>query len=502
MPMDRAYTADYRLIFTNEAKKGKTYFCPSCNGVLDFYPGKYNKPHFRHKRGVPEEIRQACELYSPTLSTFNNFEQEELANQQVRLVVMPNNSSYNFFLRFPCIESKFTSRVIYDDLYFTYYCDEIENLNLNNKNLLSSINECLMEVPLKESYTFTCDNLKYEKILNLQISGKYEPFKNGVLIFKNIQGEYRSIQYRQITIEGRFFIMSKSSLVNIPENIEIILSIKIGDIYLYDLVMPRSLDENLKKWFNKELHYTVLPTTSYLDLIRPVRFKKLGSIYEVLSDVCELRLTNMGIENVNSRICILSPLGEIKKVRPSEQGVISLNLFYSGDYRIWVETGISEIYTIRKKDSIINQYKNSKYFAISDESNLLNSKIIYSDKIDISTNIPFTLHNTSEICYLYKNGGNFTIESPAILTLPRILKVELRNQLQEGSVAINWDVILSVLIAAKKYPKRIYNRNLMWKLKNILQESEYTHKKFLLSLIRKQGVYVPEPIINELEKLR
>lgn len=500
--MEYAYTSENKLISSSDAFKHGNYECPVCRGRLQFFPGKSNKPHFRHTKDVPKAIKQACELYSSTLSTFNHFEQEELANQQVRLVVTPNNSSYNFSLRFPCIEAKFTSRVIYDDLYFNYYCDEVENLILNNKSLLFSINECLIEVPFNESYTFTCDNPKYEKYINLQISGKYEPFRNGSLIFKNIQGEYRSVQYRQITLEGRFFIMSKTSLVNIPENIEVISSTKIDQIYLYDLIMPESLDEKLTEWFNKELHYTVLPTTSYLDLIKPIRFKKLGSTYEVLSDECELLWTSKGIQIVNPIICIVSPLGEIKRVCPSEEGIISLKLVSPGDYRISVEAGISEIYTIRKKGEITNNTPDSKHFTINDENHLLNSKMIYSDSIEISTNLPFNLHNTFEICYPFKYGGNHNIEAPAILTLPRILKVELRNQLQEDSIKINWDTILHILMTAKKYPKRVYSRNLMEKLKNLLQKSEYTHKKFLLSLIRKQSVYVPEPIINELEKLR
>ncbi|WP_342543130.1 hypothetical protein MHH33_05160 [Paenisporosarcina sp. FSL H8-0542] len=500
--MEYAYTSENKLISSSEAFKRGDYECPVCRGRLNFFPGKSNKPHFRHTKDVPKAIKQACELYSFTLSTFNHFEQEELANQQVRLVVTPNNSSYNFSLRFPFIEAKFTSRVIYDDLYFNYYCDEFDNLTLNNKSLLFSINECLKEVPLNELYTFSCDNPKYEKMLNLHISGKYEPFRNGALLFKNIQGEYRSIHYRQLTLEGRFFIMSKYSLRNIPKNIEVISSTKINRIYLYDLVMPEILDENLQNWFNKELHYTVLPATSYLDLIKPIRFKKIGSTYEVLSDECELLCTTKGIQIANPMICIVSPLGELKRFRLSEEGIISLKLVSSGDYRLTVEAGVSEVYTIRKKEKIVNNTPYSKHFTISDENYLLNSKTIYSDSIEISTNLPFNLHNTTEICYPYKYGGDHNIQAPAILSLPRLWKLELRDPLQEVLTKINWDIILHIFIAAKKYPKKVYSRSLMKKLESELQKSEYQHKKFLLSLIRKQSVYVPEPIINELEKLR
>ncbi|MED3804478.1 hypothetical protein P4562_21495 [Lysinibacillus xylanilyticus] len=501
--MDYAYTSENKLISASEAFKREDYECPVCRGRLHFFPGKSNKPHFRHTKDVPKAIKQACELYSFSLSTFNHFEQEELANQQVRLVVTPNNSSYNISLRFPRIESKFTSRVIYDDLYFNYYCDELDNLVLNNKNLLFSINECLKEVPLKELYTFSCDNPKYEKILNLNISGKYEPFRNGSLLFKNIQGEYRSIHYRQLTLEGRFFIMSKNSLENIPENIEIISSTKINRIYLYDLIMPECIDENLRDWFNKELHYTVLPATSYLDLIKPLRFKKIGSTYEVLSDDCELLCTTKGIQIANPMICIVSPLGERKRIRLSENGIISLKLDSTGDYRLTVESGVSDIYTIRKEKKIVNNISYSKHFTICDENHLLNSKKIFSDSIEISTNLPFNLHNATEICYPYKYGGSHNIEAPAILSLPKLWKVELQNKLQlEVSTDINWDIILHIFIAAKKYPKKVYCRSLMKKLENELKKSEYRHKQFLLSLIRKQTIYIPEPIINEIEKLR
>ena len=501
--MDYAYTSENKLISASEAFKHEDYECPVCRGRLHFFPGKSNKPHFRHTKDVPKAIKQECELYSFSLSAFNHMNQEELANQQIRLVVTPNNSSYNISLRFPLIDAKFTSRVVYDDLYFNYYCAELDNLVLNNKGLLYSVNESLKEVPLKELYTFSCDNPKYEKMLNLNISGKYKPFANGSLLFKSIQGEYRSIHYRQLTLNGRFFIMSKNSLRNIPESIEIISETKINRIYLYDLIMPESLDENLRDWFNKELHYTILPATSFLDLIKPIRFKKIGSTYEVLSDDCEFLYTTRGMQNTNSMICIVSPRGELSRIGLSEDGIVSLKLDSFGDYRLTVEASVSEIYTIRKREKIESNVSDTKHFTIDDENLLLNSKTINRDSIEISTNLTFNLHNATEICYPYKYSGDYNVEAPAILSLPRLWKVELQNGKKVGFLTdIDWDIILHIFIAKKRYPKKVYSRILMKKLESELKKSEYKHKQFLLNLIRKQTIYIPEPIINELEKLR
>lgn len=257
--MHYAYNSENNLVSANKALKYEIYECPVCGGKLSFHPGKKNKPHFRHKDYVAKEIEKLCELYVPTPSLFNYFEEEDLANQRIRVVICPINNGYSFSLRFPSIEDKFTPRVIFDDIYFNYYCEEVDSFILNNKRLLLSIDECLVNVPLKETYTITCDNPKFEKLLDLNASGKYELFEKGPLLFKNIQGEYRSVHYRQLTLMSRFFVITKLKLKNIPRSIEIISINEINQLYLYDLVMPENLDEELVNWFYKELNYTLLP---------------------------------------------------------------------------------------------------------------------------------------------------------------------------------------------------------------------------------------------------
>lgn len=498
-----AYSKGNKLISANEAFKQGSYVCPICRGRLRFIPGKVIKSHFRHSKGVPEEIKKACELYSFSNTSFNHLKQEELANQQIRLVISPSKNSYTIYLRFPRIKEKNISRVIYDDLYFNYYCDEIEDFVMNNKNLMYSNSESLIEVPIKQSYTFECDNPKYESILNLNISGKYEPFLSGSILFKNIQGEYRSVSYRQLTLSGRFFILSKTPLIDIPNTIEVISISKVNQVYLYDLVMPEKLDDNLLDWFNRELKYTILPATSFLDLITPTRFKKIGSTFEVLTESCDFLYTAKGIQKTNPIICILDPSGSLSRIQLDSSGNFSLDLDFTGDYTLIVESGVSEIYTIRKIEKIENNIPNSKHFTIDDENILLSTNKISCDSVGLSTNLTFELYNSTEIGFTYQKGGDYNFEAPTILSLPKLWKVELQCvDKDESPNIIKWDVILKVFIFSKKYPQKKYCNKQLKALEMKLKESNFQHKQILLNFIRKQKTYIPEPILNELEKLR
>lgn len=85
--MNIAYTADYQLITTQDAVKGRRYFCPSCNEALHFYPGRKNTPHFRHGKGVSDEVKAVCELYSQSVGEYSMYDQELKARQRVRLVL-------------------------------------------------------------------------------------------------------------------------------------------------------------------------------------------------------------------------------------------------------------------------------------------------------------------------------------------------------------------------------------------------------------------------------
>lgn len=131
-----------------------------------------------------------------------------------------------------------------------------------------------MKYLLLGKYRLYSSNERYEKIVGLQISGDFEPFIEGPLIFKEIQGQYISIPYRRITLSGKFFVVSLIPLISIHSDIELVSQVKYEEFYIYELIMPIAFSDELQNWFTRILYYTLLAATCYLDLYSPVSFKK------------------------------------------------------------------------------------------------------------------------------------------------------------------------------------------------------------------------------------
>src|SRR5690606_20331952 len=143
--MDRAYTSEYLLIDARDAVSGKKYFCPVCDGKLNFYPGKKISAHFKHARGVPKEQKEQCELYTIT-NAYSLLQEEIFARQRIRIVIENEKDNFVFKMKFPLIRSHLLDMQI-NDKYFNYFCNELNDFLLNSIHLLPSRSNNDVKVP-------------------------------------------------------------------------------------------------------------------------------------------------------------------------------------------------------------------------------------------------------------------------------------------------------------------------------------------------------------------
>lgn len=498
--MDIAYSADYQLITTQDAVKGRRYFCPLCNGALHFYPGKRNTPHFRHGKGVPDEVKAACELYSQGVGEYSMYDQELRARQKVRLVLKKEGQDYMFQLNFPLIK-QFNVNMQLQNLYYTYYCEQIPDFEFNTIRLLPARAASEHEVPLLGKYRLYCSNERYEKIVGLQISGDFEPFIAGPLIFKEIQGQYISIPYRRITLSGKFFVVSLRPLISIHSDVEIVSQERYEEFHIYELIMPIAFSDELQKWFTRILYYTLLAATCHLDLCSPVSFKKIGTIIEVNSFRSTWLLTNIGERPIEQRIIMIEPSKNRQVFKIQSDQKIDITLRAPGDYLLYVDQEVSDFITVRYNPSLIYN-RNFSGEAIFDNKDIL-FKInqLHAEQIELQTNLSIAIQTKSDINYEIKYGGKNTFNAPIRIDFPTLWSINVK----EPSALLNsiaFEEILKLYENNHLYPKVICLIDDVLFLNNTVMNSTYVYKDKILYYIRRLGIRMPKPIVEIIKEMK
>lgn len=499
--MDKAYTADYKLITTQQAVKGKKYFCPICNGALHFYPGTKNTPHFRHGKGVPEEVKANCELYSQGLGGYNMYNQEFIARQKVRLVLYKKDEDYTFHLKFPLIQKSFVNAQL-NNIYFTYHCQEIPEFQFNTVRLLPVRSDCVQKVSLLGRYTINCTNERYEKALGLRVSGIYEPFNEGPLIFKEFQGQFISIPYRRVTLSGRFFILSATP-IPIHLNLERVNEVYLNKFYLYELIMPIEFSEELSNWFTRILCYTLLPATCHLDILASASFKKIGTTIEVNSQKSAWLVTNIGERYLKQRVILVQPNNKRQVVNIPSNGVIVLNLTESGDYLLYVDQAVTEMLTLRYNPTLEHNRNFIGQAQIDKTEALFTIKDIYSEKIEFETDLAVSIHNETDINYEMKYGGIYSFYAPIRIDFPTLWSISIIQPVQIlESNGPSFETILRFYEQHLLYTKMICLVEDIQRLELLIVQSEFPQKNKILYYIRRFGIRVPKPIYEITQEMK
>lgn len=157
MAMDRAYTADYKLVFANEAVKG-TYYCPSCNGILIFCQGENRVSYFRHKSENSKAVKEACELYSRNFSGNSIYDNELRARQKVRLALLKRVAEFQFELKFPLL-----NQMQNNNQYITFSIEEVKDCVIHSIHLHPSRKKLNYSVPLLGRYMIRSSDEILEK---------------------------------------------------------------------------------------------------------------------------------------------------------------------------------------------------------------------------------------------------------------------------------------------------------------------------------------------------
>ncbi|MGE6755530.1 hypothetical protein ACQKFO_19115 [Rossellomorea sp. NPDC071047] len=491
--MDRAYTADYQLIKAVDAVKGRKYFCSFCNSELHFYPGTKNKPHFRHGKHVPKEVKDTCELYSQNLGDYSLQEQEIVAQQCVRLELKKQNNDYQFELVFPLIQQSEAIKMQQNNMYFTYYCEQLTAFKLNTVLMLPARKHCSFAAPLLNRYDFYCEKPKYEQILGLRISGSFEPLKEGPIIFKKVRDQFISVPYRRLTLSGRFFVVSAGPLVSIHSDLEVINFCRQNNFFIYELMAPVEFSDDLKNWFARIIGYTLLSSTCYLDLIKPACFKKMGTTIEISSSKSSWLVTNIGSRRVEQRLILISPNQQRKILKVPPNSIVDLNLSELGDYLLYVDQEITEILTLRYKRNL-EHYSNFRGNVFIDNTEVLfEISKLNTEKIKVETDLSLVVNTEFDINYELKHGGEHYFSAPIRIDIPTLWSVDIKKPLVNSN-KISVDDIWLFYEKYHLYPRILCTLNELQMLKLIVLNSNFIYKEKLLYFIRRFGLHMPSPV--------
>lgn len=496
MAMDRAYTADYKLVFANEAVKGKNYFCPACNGILHFYPGTTNAPHFRHSKGVPKVVKEACELYSQGLGENSIYENEIRARQKVRLALLKNEGEFQFELKFPLL-----NQMLNTNQYITYSIEEIIECVIHSIQLHSSRKKLNYSVPLIGRYTIRSSDEILERKLGLLASGILEPFKDGPLLFKEIQGEYLSIPYRKLHISGKFYVVSYGELLTINKDIFCSSTQKINKFYIYEFHMPVDITDEIIRWFNIYLNYVLQPATYMIDLYAPTIFQKQGSTVTIAENKSSWIITNLGNRYENERLVVVYP-DNTRRIIPISSGkLLDLSFQKHGDYLIYMDQGVSEMINIRFAPEINHNYKFDYGLLINNADILFEKNKIADKTIHLTSSLKVDIHETNFMSYSLRNCIEEQVDVPVRIDIPTLWSVQVKeNENLQMSQELDLDYLLELYSKAHLFPKVVCEIRYVQKLEQIVKFSEFNNKTKLLNYIRNFGIKIPSNVTRYIKE--
>lgn len=497
--MDKAYTSDYQLINAKDAVPGRKYFCPSCNGEFNYYPGTKNTSHFRHKESVPKAIKDACELYTNNLGEHSIYEKEFTAQQSVRLVLVQKNDKYIFKLKFPLI-NQIAMKMQNQDLYFNYHCLQLPSFRLNTVNLLPVRQNNEIEVPLISKYTFNCTNQKYEKMLGLNINGDFEPFSDEFLIFKEISGEFISIPYRRLTLSGLFFIVSTKPLESIHSDLELINIFQHRQYFIYKIIMPVTFYDDLQNWFTNT-GYTLLSSTCHIDLIKPVSFKKYGTTFELISRRSSWLVSSVNEANCDQRIILIKPNNERQIIKVPLNRIVELELIDEGDYLLFADKEATEILTLRYNPKLVHLPNFKGAISANSTDLLFKVRELKTDSIKLETELPIAIHTEDDLNYEIKNSGSYPFYSPIRIDIPTLWSVYVHNPseiLRDASL----ESILCIYDNYHLFPKITCSIKDIQLLQSVVLNSSFTHKNKIIYYIRRYGIRVPTVLAEIMKGLK
>lgn len=496
MAMDRAYTLDYKLIFANEAVKGRKYFCPACKGVLHYYPGIKNAPHFRHSKGVPKVVKDACELYSRGLDENSIYDNESRARQKTRLVLLKNDEEFQLELKFPLL-----NQMLNKNQYIIYSIEEVKECVIHSIHLHSSRKKLNYSVPLIGRYTIRSSDEILERKLGLFVSGVYEPFKHGPLIFKEMQGEYLSIPYRRIHISGKFFVVSYGELLTLNKGVICLSKQKVNKFYIYEFQMPAEITDDIIRWFDVYLNYVLQPATYIINLYSPAIFKKRGSTVTITENKSRWMITNIGNHYENERLIIIYPDNTREVISVSSDTLLDLFFQKHGDYLIYMEQGVSEMINIRFAPEINHNYKFAFDLLINNTNMLFEKNKIVNEKIQLTSSLKVDIHEESFKSYSFKNCIEEQLSAPVRIDIPTVWSIQVKkNEDLQMSQECDLNHLLELYSKAYLFPKTVCEMKYIQKLEQTVKSSKFNNKTKLLRYIRCFGIKVPNNVTRYIKE--
>lgn len=487
MAMDRAYTAEYKLIFAREAIKGKKYFCPACNGKLIFCSGDFNAPHFRHSNGTQKELAIACELYSRGLGEDSSYENEIRARQSIRIVLNKMDDIFKFELKFPILNQPLNSIS-----YFQYTVNGIKDLVIHSTHLHTSRRFLNYSVPLNGRYGINCSDEILERKLGISVSGDFEPFKDGPLIFKEIQGEFISIPYRKLHISGIFYVVSYGELLTLNKDILCKVTKKIDKFYIYEFHMPMEINDGIIRWFNVYLNYILQPATCLIDIYEPAIFKKQGTTLTVSKNKTTWVITNLGSKYENQRLIVVYPNSTRKVISIPSNNLVELTFQEYGDYLIYMDQEVSEMINIHYIPEIKSNHKFEYALKLNENDVLFEENKIESEVINLSSLLKVDVHRPNFVSYSLSNCVEQTIYAPARIDISTLWSVSIINSKNlQINQELNLDYLFELYGNGHLFHKELCLIEQIKKIEQIVKFSEFENKLRLLTYIRKFGIKVP-----------
>lgn len=337
--------------------------------------------------------------------------------------------------------------------------------------------------------------------MGLLASGILEPFKDGPLIFKEIQGEYLSIPYRKLHISGKFYVVSYGELLTLDKNILCSNKQKINKFYIYEFHMPVDITDETIRWFNIYLNYVLQPATYMIDLYTPTIFQKQGSTITIAENKSSWFITNLGNRYENERLVVVYP-DNTRKIIPISSGkLLDLSFQKHGDYLIYMDQGVSEMINIRFAPEINHNYKFASDLLINNTNMLFEKNKIADKTIQLTSSLKVDIHENNFMSYSLKNCIEEHLDAPVRIDIPTLWSIQVKeNEHFQMNQELDLDYLLELYSKAHLFPRVVCTIKYVQKLEQIVKVSEFNNKTKLLSYIRYFGIKIPNNVTRYIKE--
>src|SRR5690625_1766743 len=284
-----------------DAVTGGLYYCLNCGERLIANKGNKNIHFYKHfnQKGSKKEIE--CELYSSSKAAHSEQLVEHRYVNKVRFII---TDTFKLKMKLPHLEPCSMVKMDKENLYFSI---NVQDARLHSTNLVKEKKQNYLSITPELKYMLIIKNKTNADALGYVIEDNIYLFKEEVLLFKKVSGEYINIPYRKTNLSEEFYVLSRTEL-KVPAELTQINYKNSNAIHFYHFYLDE-LTDSLIEWFLKHTGYRIIPNRKWMNMVYPSIFQYSGESILIETNKALIKVTET---KKNEKIFYLNKSGQIE----------------------------------------------------------------------------------------------------------------------------------------------------------------------------------------------